>query len=62
MLVNLLARGVERKGQMNVEQMRSVLELTIAEGGAAETAESVYLTNPDLTLYQVVAVPATRRI
>lgn len=59
---NLLARGEEHKGQMTVEEMRSVLELTIAEGGAAEIAGRVSPTNPDLTLYQVVAVPAERRI
>ena len=59
---NLLARGEEHKGQMNVEQMKSVMELTIAEGGATEIAGSVSPTNPDLTIYQVVAVPAERRI
>lgn len=59
---NLLARGEEHKGRIDVDLMKSILELGISEGGVAEVFGSLSPNNPDATQYQVIALPADRRI
>jgi len=50
---NLLALGEKYKGKINVKTMQKIMDTTIEKGGATE---------PDDTIYQIVAVPQQLKV
>ena len=51
---NMLALGEKNKGQFDAEKMKEVLDTTIGKDGG--------FTLPDMTIYQIIAVPAELKL
>jgi hypothetical protein len=57
---NLLKLGDKYKGKIDVDVMRTILDTPLGDGGATEIVAEDTSTNPDLTLYQVIAIPSEK--
>ena len=59
---NLLKLGNKYKGTIDVNVMQTILDTTLGDGGATEVLAEDTHTNPDLTMYQVIAIPSEKKI
>ena len=59
---NLLKLGDKYKGEIDVDVMETILDTPLGDGGATEILAEDTSTNPDLTLYQVIAIPSEKTI
>jgi hypothetical protein len=59
---NLLKLGNKYKGTIDVNVMQAILDTTLDNGGATEVLAEDTGTNPDLTMYQVIAIPSEKKM
>jgi hypothetical protein len=59
---NLLKLAGANKGKIDVNIMKSILDTALNDGGATLVPDKIAPTNPDWTLYQVIAIPSQMKV